>query len=66
MSINGIGTAAYSIERYPAGKAEKSAEFGTAGFMDIAAEKAAQDFFGQYVRHIGGTGRGILRSCHLL
>ena len=43
MSINGIGTAAYPIERYPAGKAEKSAEFGTAGFMDIAAEKAAQD-----------------------
>jgi len=43
MSINGIGTAAYPIERYPARKAEKSAEFGTAGFMDIAAEKAAQD-----------------------
>ena len=43
MSINGIGTAAYPIERYPVGKAEKSAEFGTAGFMDIAAEKAAQD-----------------------
>lgn len=43
MSINGIGTAAYPIGRYPAGKAEKSAEFGTAGFMDIAAEKAAQD-----------------------
>ena len=39
MSINGIGTAAYPIGRYPAGKAEKSAEFGTAGFMDIAAEK---------------------------
>ncbi len=43
MSINGIGTAAYPIERYPARKAENSAEFGTAGFMDIAAEKAAQD-----------------------
>ncbi len=43
MSINGIGTAAYLIERYPSRKAEKSAEFGTAGFVDIAAEKAAQD-----------------------
>lgn len=34
----GIGN---PIKRYPARKAEKSVEFGTAGFMDIAAEKAA-------------------------
>ena len=42
MSINGIGAAGFPIGRYPARKAGKSAECGTVGFMDVAAEKAAQ------------------------
>ncbi|MDE6949911.1 MAG: hypothetical protein K2P64_03195 [Lachnospiraceae bacterium] len=43
MSINGIGAAGYPFAGYAAGKAERSAESGTFGFMEIAEEKAAQD-----------------------
>ena len=42
MSINGIG-AGYPVTGYTARKAERSAESGTAGFMEIVEEKAEQD-----------------------
>ena len=43
MSINGIGTDGYPVTGYQARKAERSAESGAAGFMEIVEEKAAQD-----------------------
>ena len=43
MEINGIGTAGYSVTGYQTRKAERNAESGTAGFMEIVAEKAEQD-----------------------
>ena len=43
MSINGIRAAGYPFAGYAAGKAGRSAESGTSGFMEIAEEKAAQD-----------------------
>lgn len=42
MSISGIGTAGYPMAGYTARKAERSTESGTVGFMETAAEKAAQ------------------------
>ncbi|MDE7444253.1 MAG: hypothetical protein K2N15_00885 [Lachnospiraceae bacterium] len=43
MSVNGIGTAGYPMTGYQTRKAEKSAESGTAGFMEIVEKKAAQN-----------------------
>ena len=43
MSVNGIGAAGYPVAGYTARKTERSAESGTAGFMEIVAEKAEQD-----------------------
>lgn len=43
MGINGIGATGYPVTGYTARKAERSVESGTAGFMEIAAEKAEQD-----------------------
>ena len=43
MSVNGIGTAGYPMTGYTARKMERSAEFGTVGFMETVEEKAAQD-----------------------
>lgn len=48
MSINGIGAAGYPFAGYTAGKAGRSAESGTLGFMEIAEEKAAQDKADKY------------------
>lgn len=43
MNVNGVGTAGYPVTGYTTGKAERSAESGTVGFMETVAEKAAQD-----------------------
>ena len=43
MGINGIGTAEYPATGYQTRKAERSAESGAVGFMEIVAEKAEQD-----------------------
>lgn len=43
MGINGIGTAGYPVTGYQTRKAERSAESVTTEFMEIVAEKAAQD-----------------------
>ena len=42
MSINGIGTAGYSLTGYTARKMERSVEPGTVGFMEAVEDKAAQ------------------------
>lgn len=42
MSVSGIGAAGYPLTGYMARKTEGSAESGTVGFMETAAEKAAQ------------------------
>ena len=42
MGINGIGTAGYPVTGYQTRKAERSAESGAAGFMEIVAEKAGK------------------------
>ena len=42
MRMNGIGAASYSVTEYTARKAEKSAEPGAVGFMEIIEEKVAQ------------------------
>ncbi len=42
MRINGIGTAGYPMTGYTAMEAERSAESGAVGFMEIVEEKAAQ------------------------
>lgn len=42
MSVNGIG-AAYPMTEYTARKTERNTESGTAGFMEIVEERAAQD-----------------------
>ena len=42
MSINGIGTAGYSLTGYTARKMERNAASGAAGFMETVQEKAAQ------------------------
>lgn len=43
MGINGIGTAGYPVTGYQTREEERSAESGAAEFMEIVAEKAAQD-----------------------
>ena len=43
MSVNGIGTAGYPIAGYTERKAERSAESGAVGFMEIVEEKATQN-----------------------
>ncbi|MBD5548744.1 MAG: hypothetical protein HDQ97_15380 [Lachnospiraceae bacterium] len=43
MGINGIGAAGYPVTGYQTRKAERSAESGATEFMEIVAEKAAQD-----------------------
>ena len=43
MSINGIGAAGYPVTGYQARKAERNAESGAEGFIEIVAKKAAQD-----------------------
>ncbi|MDE7444646.1 MAG: hypothetical protein K2N15_02905 [Lachnospiraceae bacterium] len=43
MSVNGIGTSGYPVTGYQTRKAERSGESGAAEFMEIVAEKAAQD-----------------------
>ena len=43
MSVNGIGTAGYPMAGYESRKAERNAESGAVGFMEIVEEKAAQN-----------------------
>ena len=43
MGINGIGTAGYPVTGYQTSKTERNATSGTAGFMKIVEEKAAQN-----------------------
>ena len=43
MGINGIGATGYPVAAYTERKAERGTESETAGFMEIAAEKAEQD-----------------------
>lgn len=43
MGINGIGAAGYPVTGYKERKPERSAESGTAGFMEIVEEKAEQE-----------------------
>ncbi len=43
MSINGIGTAGYPSAGYMARNTERITKSGASGFMEIAAEKAAQN-----------------------
>lgn len=48
MSTEGIETAGYPLAGYTAGKAEKSRESGTVGFMETMEKKAAQNHTADY------------------
>ena len=43
MSVNGIGTAGYSLTGYTARKTESSVEPGMVGFMEKVEEKLVQE-----------------------